>query len=708
MEKFSQTLKAFMRRLVHAVGFDKKSAYVRKHMNEENVRSGFYMGIVVVALEIWMLFRQILEKLPERYKPEHTWLWNFFRNTSYFWLLLFVGMAMAVFCFTYHRKMNPKLRLGLKVGFAAPAFIWTWLIFFERFNDMAIYNVLIIMLYAVSGAFAAAIIGGAIYEYYKGKDANWLSITTITLFSIIMLAFGVWVSYLDFIGGKEIICFLTMMIYAACLLVWRPYISVAMVGAIFEGFYLLIIHYVPETSLGDFQSGDAVNYITFFISLSMVAISLYHQRFNGADKSEKLERLAQYDDLTGAHNYRHFLGACREYLAEHQSDHEAKVFLFIDIVNFKIINNQRGFEEGNEFLKQTAVLLEEAFGEEFTCRVGDDHFAAMAEKATFMEKLQDLNAKVVGLNPDVGLSIVAGGMVLPRKDYDPRRAMEHARYACSLVKGNGELIYNEYDSKMSDALNMHHYITRHIDEAVEKGWIKPFYQPVVWSKDGTLSGCEALARWIDPELGFLSPGAFVPVLEEARLIHKLDRAILRAVCRDLRERLDANLPVVPVSINFSRLDFELMDAVEELKACVAEYNIPKELLHVEITESALVNDLGLLTNAVKKLKAEGFALWLDDFGSGYSSLNVLKDYSFDVLKIDMKFLVDFENNEKSKSLIESIINMAEHIGMLTLCEGVESKVEADFLSKIGCGRLQGYLYGKPLPKEELTHKFFNE
>lgn len=188
------------------------------------------------------------------------------------------------------------------------------------------------------------------------------------------------------------------------------------------------------------------------------------------------------------------------------------------------------------------------------------------------------------------------------------------------------------------------------------------------------------------------------------MIHRLDACIFESVCRDIRRSLDEGLPVVPISINFSRLDFELMDAVDVFDTLVQRYNVPKELIHVEITESALTEEVGLLHDAAERLKEKGYALWLDDFGSGYSALNVLKDYEFDVVKIDMKFLGGFETNKKAAKLIAAIVGMSKALGMKTLAEGVETMEEAAFLEKTGCLRLQGYLYGKPMPREILLER----
>ena len=183
--------------------------------------------------------------------------------------------------------------------------------------------------------------------------------------------------------------------------------------------------------------------------------------------------------------------------------------------------------------------------------------------------------------------------------------------------------------------------------------------------------------------------------------------MLRIVCKDLRYNIDNGLPVFPVSINFSRHDF-VVDIVSMIDEVVTEFNIPKNMIHVEITESALTKDEENLKNAMARLHELGYAIWLDDFGSGYSSFNVLKDFEFDVLKLDMKFLVGFEGNVKAKTLIKSVINLADQIGIKTLCEGVETDEQAKFLNQVHCGRLQGWLIGKPIPYEEFKEKVISK
>ncbi len=241
-------------------------------------------------------------------------------------------------------------------------------------------------------------------------------------------------------------------------------------------------------------------------------------------------------------------------------------------------------------------------------------------------------------------------------------------------------------------------IASRIDEAVRNEWIKVYYQPVIRSLTGELCGFESLARWDDPELGFLNPAAFISALEESELIYKLDVFMVEKVCSDIYDRLAQNMDMVPVSINFSRLDFLTLDMLEVVEAAVSKYDIPRDYLHIEITESMMITDGDFMQDVIKGFRSCGYAVWMDDFGSGYSSLNLLKDFELDMMKMDMSFLSSM--NPRSKAIMKSLITMAKDINIMTLAEGVETEEEVLFLKEIGCGRLQGYFYGKPLPIED--------
>ncbi len=243
------------------------------------------------------------------------------------------------------------------------------------------------------------------------------------------------------------------------------------------------------------------------------------------------------------------------------------------------------------------------------------------------------------------------------------------------------------------------YITDNIDRAVEERWITVFYQPVVRTLTGEVCGMEALARWIDPEFGMISPLEFIGTLEEAKLIHKLDSCVIRRICEDFaRTSGGVGANAGTVSFNLSRLDFSLCDIHQVIEEAIKKNKVPRESLRIEITESTMETDSALMHDVIDRFWERGLRVWMDDFGSGYSSLNVLKDYHFDTLKIDMVFLRSFD--PRSREIIRSVVDMAKRLGIHTLAEGVETEEQLEFLRNIGCEKAQGYYIGKPMPYDE--------
>ncbi len=701
------------------IGLEDSSPYVKNYLNEANMRSGIFMSAVIIILEIWLLYYQFHEhiipewadKVGKAESPFH----YVFTSISIYVLFLLVCLTMLVyFAGTLNKRRSQKKRFLSSMITGGITASYCFFIFFEsslkswKADSRIIWlNSLLIVIYSCAFIFSLLIIALSATRYLFKKDGKALLVLMIVFFSVICLVFGFRVSYNDYFRGKEIICYLTMMIYVACLLIWKPYTSVSIVGAVASGFYLLIKSITPVPYAGEsasvFQEGDRVNYITFFISLAMVSISIYNQRINEGEKDERLEQLATIDELSGLFTYAHFINEAEEILKEKNDERKDKIILFLNVVNFKSINDQKGFAQGNNFLRALAEIIRQVFANDISSRVGDDHFVVLTSFDGVEEKIIELKEKTLAIDIIEGAKLEVGGYLPTGPEDDLRRGADKARYASSL-KPKDNHPYVIYDKDMHNGYHKMQYIIHNVENAVHNGWLKVYYQPVVWSKNRKLCGAEALARWIDPKYGFLSPGEFIPVLENNRLIHILDAGVYEIVCRDIRAAIDEGKPVIPISINFSRLDFELMDAVQVLDDLMKKYNVPKEYIHVEITESALIDDLSSLNDSINRLKKEKYALWLDDFGSGYSSLNVLKDYEFDVLKIDMKFLSGFHEKPKSKIVIQSVINMAKDLGIKTLAEGVETDEEVDFLKNVGCERLQGYHFGKPIPKDELLEK----
>ena len=697
-------LKSFFNFLLELFGFKRNSKYVKAYLNEANIKSSIYMSSIIIVLEIWMIIRQIREYIIpgiDNFQAPYTSNLDFiFGFMSFYVLFIVCSIAIIIFAITFLKKSNSKALFIANIIIASICILWPFLLFAEHIVGTEINRITTILLYASMPLLGASILAHTIYRRKYRVNNTVLSMIIIICFALVCLLFGIKVGYSDFISKsrpKMITCFLTMIIFVACLLIWKPYISILILSGVFMLFYYFLDTYPNR----EFLDGDKINYITFLISLTMIAISIYQQRVAEAKKDELLIYEANHDHLTNITNVKFITSTVKVYY-----DNKDKIFLFLNLTNFRAINEHRGFDGGNEFLINFAKKIEETFSKDLIARQSDDHFVVYTSINTYEEKINRLDEIVKELADGLFVLLKVGGYK-PKKDEDPNRAIDKARYACGIIKHEYGVLYREYDDEMDEAFNKRQYIINHIDEAIEKGWIVAYYQPVVWSKNHELCGAEALARWIDPTHGFLSPADFIPVLENTRLIHKLDKAIINYVCKNLRESLDSDRPIVPVSLNFSRLDFELMDVKKELEDAILKYNIDRNYIHVEITESALSSNVETLSKTVASLKNDGYAIWLDDFGSGYSSLNVLKDFVFDVIKIDMKFLSNFEHNDKTKDIIDCIIQLATKLGMKTLTEGVETKEQSKFLEDVGCGRLQGYLYGKPFKLAEFEEKIEN-
>ena len=292
-----------------------------------------------------------------------------------------------------------------------------------------------------------------------------------------------------------------------------------------------------------------------------------------------------------------------------------------------------------------------------------------------------------------------GGTAEKSADKAENGAAEAEKSADESGGADGDMTEAGTVANNQDSRSMRQYISSHFEEAMEKGWLQVYYQPIVRGINGAVCGAEALARWIDPVNGSISPAPFIPVLEQDGRIYQLDLQMLQWVCEDIRERIRQDGTLMPISLNLSRKDFARADFLERFEFQVRECGIPHDLLNIEITESAFAEDTAMFGAVVEKLHQNGYQVWMDDFGTGYSSLATLKDYDFDVIKIDMSFLSSA--SEKSKRIIESVVRMAKAIGIQTLAEGVESKVQYEYLRRIGCEKMQGYYFGHPMPKKEI-------
>ena len=381
--------------------------------------------------------------------------------------------------------------------------------------------------------------------------------------------------------------------------------------------------------------------------------------------------------------------------------------MWFNLDNFKMFNKRFGFERGDDILREIALILGSTFshdtsGKNLLARFSDDNFVVLTDWATVEMNIDTVQEYLYSLHENVTLRLRAG-IYFPSENDDIRSSCDRAKLACDSIRKNHSVSSCMFHDGMSRELALQQYILDTLDTAIERGYIHVLYQPIVRLSTGEICEAEALARWNDPEAGIISPAEFIPTLEQYREIHKLDIYAMKTVCRDFRTRREAGLPVVPVSINISRLDFELCDIIREVEYSAALSNIPRGMMHIEITESVNEEDMTVLNLGIEKFRAMGYEVWMDDFGSGYSSLNVLKDYNFDTVKFDMKFLHGFDINksEKAKYIISSNLEMARLMGMQALAEGVETEEQLQYLRSIGFDKAQGYYFGKPMMLDEI-------
>ena len=408
--------------------------------------------------------------------------------------------------------------------------------------------------------------------------------------------------------------------------------------------------------------------------------------------------LHDIDGITGLPGQTRFLKEA-SLLLSLSGEPERKVMLYMNIRNFRMYNLLYSSQRGNEFLQETARILKTAFPDALISRFSDDHFAILTGRTGVEEKIDRAYKKIMALRKDVDLAVKFGLYVIVDGSMKPEIACDLAKTAADSIKDNYQLHLQVYTDKIGKKAFIKSYVMDHLQEAMDKKYIQIYLQPVIRTISGTLCSAEALSRWIDPVYGLLSPADFIPALEESRQIQKLDLYVLEEICKTYRSRVDKGLPVIPISFNLSRIDFYSGSIFEEVDAIVRKYQVPHCMIHVEITESVFVKDGVSISTQIDKFRDAGFEMWMDDFGSGYSSLNVLKDYHFDEIKIDMAFLSSF--TQKAKDIIKSTVRMAKDIGIHTLVEGVETEEQRDFVRSIGCEKIQGWYYGRPMPLSEL-------
>lgn len=372
--------------------------------------------------------------------------------------------------------------------------------------------------------------------------------------------------------------------------------------------------------------------------------------------------------------------------------------LYFNLVNFRLINLRYGLAAGDGYLARMAESLAASFPDGMVSHGNGDHFLILTDTLHLEERVANAREAIRKLFPiSVECSIGAG--IWDDPTLKPEEVCYRARLASEQNRKHLHTYFSCYSKELGERLEIADYAVSHIEEAITLGWIHVYYQPIVRALTNQICGMEALARWEDPKYGMLAPDKFISPLEEARLIWKLDLSVIRQVVSGIANRCQRGMLEIPVSINLSRLDFLCCDIFGEIESIVRFYDVPRQMLHIEVTESVLTSYEDSIIQALEAFRRVGYEIWMDDFGSGYSTLDLLKDCSFDVLKMDMQFLNS--DTIRSRKIIASVIQMDKDIGNRTLAEGVETKEQVEFLKKAGCDKLQGYYFGKPAPFGEM-------
>ena len=412
---------------------------------------------------------------------------------------------------------------------------------------------------------------------------------------------------------------------------------------------------------------------------------------------QSMIKASQYDYLTGLPSMTYFFELAEAEKNAILSQGKQPMVLYIDFSGMKFFNTNHGFAEGDKILQSFTRLLVQSFGSENCCRIAADHFVVMTEETNLEDKLnlifREFRELHGGKTPPVHVGIYPHRIeVIPISS-----ACDRAKLACNTLKASYSSSYHYYSDELRKEAVLRQYIVENFDRALEEKWIQVYLQPITRAINEQVCDVEALARWIDPEKGILSPASFVPALEDAGLIYKLDLYMVDQILESINTQRADNFYVVPHSINLSRSDFDACDMVEEIRRRVDDAGISRDKITIEITESVIGGDLKFMKEQVERFQSLGFPVWMDDFGSGYSSLDVLQSIRFDLIKFDMSFMQKLDESESSKTILTQLMRMATSLGVDTVCEGVETAEQVRFLQGIGCSKLQGFYYSKPIP-----------
>ncbi|MDE6731784.1 MAG: EAL domain-containing protein [Oscillospiraceae bacterium] len=421
---------------------------------------------------------------------------------------------------------------------------------------------------------------------------------------------------------------------------------------------------------------------------------------------DELRTAAYYDTLTGLYNRHAFLKTARETIDENPLTQFS--LMRLNIGSFKVVNDLLGRDVGDKVLTVIANAVRELFTNRgIYARFFADNFLVLTpynergvHPRTLLAAVQKAVAESGLLSHEIQYYI--GVYTITDRSMSIENMADRAAIACRSINGSFQEHIAYYDEKMRLAMLEEQSVVDDSRRALQNGEFCVYYQPVYGIKAKKFVSAEALVRWNHPTKGMINPGKFVPVFEKNGFIAELDLYVLEQVCVYMKWRRDNNLPQFPISVNISRMSLYDPKLYETISGITDKYEIDPKFFRIEITESAYNDNPAQLLETIGKLRGKCYPVLMDDFGSGYSSLNTLKDIPIDVLKLDMKFMQGFEKNGKVGTIVTSVARMSKWLNIPLLAEGVETKAQFDFLSSVGCAYIQGFYFARPVPEEELT------
>lgn len=447
-----------------------------------------------------------------------------------------------------------------------------------------------------------------------------------------------------------------------------------------------------QCKYGELCENDNIAYAKYFVFEDITEITIVNS---------VMRYLETHDELTGLYNMKRFYEKVNEITNKYPDDKFA--IMIFNISRFKIVNDMFGRKMGDAILKQISEnCLAQCSDKRVYARVESDNFITLCPKSDLV--IKDLekkrNIKVTYNNITCTVHIRYG---IYEVDYDSKvdvgTMCDRARMALDSIKNNGNCVAAVYNDNLRNKILKEHMYKEELTSAIENEDFKVYLQPQVRCEDGLVKGAEALVRWEHRKLGLIPPGDFIEFFEQNGLITELDMYVWEKVCQILKQWKEEGRDDY-IAVNISMKDFYIIDLYKVFTNLIEKYGIDKNKLRLEITESAFTLDLEKNVNVIKKLQMFGFIVEMDDFGSGYSSLNALKDIPVNIIKMDMRFVSQTQDPARADTIIKMILAMAKELNMEVVAEGVETVEQAEKLKQYGCSYIQGYLYAKPMPTEE--------